>query len=284
MKYSLLKTGLKVKDSIINFEVFHYIKFLKDIGRLSLIRDMRRLEALVVKTMPLSYILPNHPFCGTNLAIRSGVLIPRNETEDFVTSLITKIKNYRIDKEKPFRILDLCTGSGCIAIALACNIRLANVIAVDKSSRCCENAKLNIIFNRSKINEMKSTVEIMKNDILTDSLHSFGKFDLIVSNPPYIPYLRRKKVDRNVLKYESHTSLFPSPKDKTGLLFHTRIINISKNLLKESNTNYSGPKIAMEFNGSHQVHNIIKIGTNVNFKKIYFRKDLMRNPRTVWLY
>ena len=166
---------------------------------------------------PLQYVLGNTLFNNLEFDLDRSVLIPRPETEELV-DLIVK---YKCKKEK---ILDICSGSGCIAITLAKYIETSNVTALE----ICSNA-VKIINKNARKHNVK--INIICEDFLTFQTNS--TFDLIVSNPPYITYSQKHKISKNVLNYEPHNALFVD--DVDPLVFYKSILDFSK-----SNLNIDG--------------------------------------------
>lgn len=160
---------------------------------------------------PIQYITGKADFCGMTLAVNENVLIPRPETEEIVA-----LANSR--SQSPKRILDLCTGSGCIAIALAKVFPDAEIIAVDISEKALEVARQNA-WNQGV------EIEFVQADILSDDLAELPLFDLIVSNPPYVREQEKADMQPNVLDYEPHLALFVPNDDP--LLFYRRIAEIA---------------------------------------------------------
>ena len=160
---------------------------------------------------PIQYITGKADFCGMTLAVNENVLIPRPETEEFVA--LAKSRS-----QSPKRILDLCTGSGCIAIALAKVFPDAETTAVDISEKALEVARQNA-WNQGV------EIEFVQADVLNDSLAQLPKYDLIVSNPPYVRELEKAQMRPNVLDYEPHTALFVP--DNDPLVFYRRIAEIA---------------------------------------------------------
>lgn len=279
---------MKFKNPEFNFESYHLMKYLKNNKCVSWKMALNSLEMLAHDDFPLSYIIKAHPFLNTNLYIAPKVLIPRNETEDYVAELITKIKLLQSKNvtAESFKILDLCSGSGCISLALACNLERVEVTAVDKLIRCCMNLRTNIKRNIQMIKDMQSHVNVMQGDLLSETFKLDQKFDLIISNPPYIPRNKIKKVDTNVLKYESHSALFPTTCIRNGTHFHSRILNISQTLLRKGSPYSDGdfPKIILEIDGKDQINPLKRILKSLYLKKFYFRNDLRNIPRSLWIY
>ena len=164
---------------------------------------------------PIQYIIGKADFCGMSLKVNENVLIPRPETEGIVELAIAHCHS-------PRRILDLGTGSGCIAIALAKVFPNAEITAVDISGKALEVARQNT-WNQGV------GIEFVQADILNDNLDNLRQFDLIISNPPYVRELEKAQMQPNVLDYEPHTALFVP--DNDPLLFYRRIAEIARKLL-----------------------------------------------------
>lgn len=163
---------------------------------------------------PIQYILGETEFYGLPFRVNRNVLIPRPETEELVEWILEDLKSAEIGEP---RILDIGTGSGCIAISLAKNLPGARVSAVDVSEAALETARGN-----AGLNEVE--VSFVKLDILTISElpHSY---DIIVSNPPYVRELERSEMKANVLENEPETALFV--KDENPLLFYNKITKLA---------------------------------------------------------
>ena len=168
---------------------------------------------------PIQYILGKTEFFGLPFLVNENVLIPRPETEELVGMIIENTK-YKSEKSK-IKILDIGTGSGCIAIALAKNIPNAVVYAIDVCEKALAVAKKNAEIN-------KVAIHFLLKDILkTTDLEQ--QFDIIVSNPPYVRNLEKQEIHPNVLEYEPHLALFV--KDDDALLFYRKITQLAvKNL------------------------------------------------------
>jgi len=166
---------------------------------------------------PIQYVLGNTIFNNLEFDLDSSVLIPRPETEELVDLII----KYECKKEN---ILDIGSGSGCIAVTLAKYIEKSNVTALE----ICSSA-VKIINKNAKKHNVK--INIICEDFLTFQTNS--TFDLIVSNPPYITYSQKDKISKNVLNYEPHKALFVD--DGDPLIFYKSILDFSK-----SNLNVDG--------------------------------------------
>ena len=169
---------------------------------------------------PLQYILGKTEFFSLEFFISEGALIPRPETEELVMWTLEKAKDFA----KP-HILDLCTGSGCIALALKSAITEANVSAVDLSDDALSIAHKNA-------NKLNLDVEIIKEDVLQGLMGlQDRRFDIIVSNPPYIPQQEIALMHPNVVEHEPHMALFVD--DNNPLIFYRAIANSAQALLND---------------------------------------------------
>lgn len=275
---------MMLKKPELNFELYHLLKQFSIKFRFSWNRDLEKISSLLIEEKPLSYVLQNHQFLKTNLQIHPKVLVPRNETEDYVSFLIKKILFNRNKLPSTLRILDLCTGSGCIAVALASNIPKTEVFAVDKSLRCCLNTQSNAILNKDMIKSLGSRIKIHRADLFNRKNNFLPKFDIIVSNPPYIPLTKKIKVANNVLRYENRAALFPCRSHHNGLLFHSEILKIYKKHLNLGSDQNILPKMVLEFDGKYQIKNLKFFSKFNGFNCIKFRKDFQGIPRSAWIY
>ena len=169
---------------------------------------------------PVQYIIGKTEFCGEEFTVREGVLIPRPETEELV------MWAREVSKELPSpRILDLCTGSGCIAIALKKLIPAATVTAIDLSAEALAIAQENAT-------KLGADVRFLADDVL-QGVPQLGNeiFDIIVSNPPYIPISEREAMHINVTNFEPAMALFVE--DSDPLIFYREIARIAKSRLSD---------------------------------------------------
>ncbi len=164
---------------------------------------------------PIQHIVGYVDFCGCRIGVDNTTLIPRPETEEIVMSVFDKLS-----ERPPRRVLDLCTGSGCIAIAVAKHWREAEVTAVDVSSEALAKARQNADSNNVE-------VRFVQKDLLEErEYRDFELYDLIISNPPYVKESERREMSRNVLDWEPERALFVS--DSDPLLFYRAIAKIAE--------------------------------------------------------
>lgn len=216
---------------------------------------------------PIQYILGETQFYNCRILVDTNTLIPRQETEELVDQIIkdniqqpfnhqlpgsksindysdklTKVKNscgdyaladdgFYLDKhtlvKKETSILDICTGSGCIAVALAVNLPNSKIVATDISLGALAVARQNAAINNTNIS-------FINDDILNTGIS--GKFDIIVSNPPYVRKSERQYMAKNVLDFEPHRALFVD--DDEPLLFYKTIITFASRHLEQNGKLY----------------------------------------------
>jgi len=201
---------------------------------------------------PIQYLLGSTEFYGLKFKVNPHVLIPRPETEELIRWIAEDCK------ESNNSILDLGTGSGCIAISLKKEIPHAIVHGVDKSISALNLAKKNAELN-------KIGVEFFAFDILNQESLGFMSFDLMVSNPPYVTLEDKKVMAKNVVDYEPHLALFVSEGDP--LIFYRRIVDLAEGHLVK------GGKIFFEINESF-ASEIRSLLTDRGFTSVEIRKDL----------
>jgi release factor glutamine methyltransferase len=205
---------------------------------------------------PIQYILGKEDFYGRSFAVNPAVLIPRPETE----LLIHEIKKYVNQQNKRnLRILDIGTGSGCIAITLALEIPDAEISTMDVSNEALACARKNA-------SELTASVVFENLDILKEEINN--RFDLIVSNPPYIASSEKESMKRNVLHFEPHLALFVPEND--ALLFY-RVIG-----LKSKSALTPGGSLWFEINenfGKEVKYLLEEQGYNVQIQKDLDNKD-----------
>ena len=174
------------------------------------ILKFRHLAKDLLNNKPLQYIFGETDFLGLKIKVNEHVLIPRPETEEMVSNIIFRVEN-------PRTIIDLCTGSGCIALALNNHFNNAEVIGVELSESALKIAEQNAVTNNL-------SVEFILDDI-TDPDLKYQKADLIVANPPYVTESEKDLMQANVLDYEPEMALFVS--DNDPLIFYKAIIKLA---------------------------------------------------------
>ncbi len=178
---------------------------------------------------PIQYIIGETEFYGLPFKVNENVLIPRQETEELVDLIIRchTERSRSTDENKPFKILDIGTGSGCIAITLAKNLPNTKVYALDVSKEALKTAKKNAELN---IVELTFIEADLLNKSTWDLKFKELEFDTIVSNPPYVRELEKAEIKPNVLDNEPHLALFVE--DNNPLQFYKAIIAFAVNNLK----------------------------------------------------
>ncbi|PIF31041.1 release factor glutamine methyltransferase [Flavobacterium sp. 9] len=218
------------------------------------------LLAQLKQEVPIQYLLGKTSFYGLDFEVNENVLIPRPETEELVEWIVNE--NAADNKTKKIKILDIGTGSGCIAISLAKNLPNAEVYGFDVSKKAIETAKRNAINNNVD-------VTFMFQDVLElEELRC--KFDVIVSNPPYVRNLEKEEIRKNVLDYEPHLALFVD--DNDALIFYRKIAELAKKNFLENG------KLYFEIN-QYLGKEMTDLLEKMDFKNIELRKDIYDNDR-----
>lgn len=204
---------------------------------------------------PIQHIIGHTDFCGCKIAVSEDVLIPRPETEEILLSIIVQVP-------RQARILDLCTGSGCLAIALAKMRPEAQVFAADLSEKALQLAAKN-----ARENEV--AVTFTQCDLLKDEPRlPYPLFDLIISNPPYVKESERKDMEANVLDYEPEIALFVP--DEDPLRFYRAIAEYAERHLSENGL------LVLEINeslGKETTKLLQDAGFNTTLQKDFRDKD-----------
>lgn len=211
---------------------------------------------------PVQYIIGETNFSNLTFKVTPDVLIPRPETEEFVDWILKDIQSQH--SKNKLRILDIGTGSGCIAISIANEIKHAKVYALELSTNALQIAKENALNNKVEI-------EFLQEDIL--SIGSLSQdYDIIVSNPPYIRNQEKAQMHDNVLKFEPEEALFVF--DDNALLFYDKISDLAKSHLLEKGSLY------FEINQylGKETSNLLKLK---GFSNIEIRKDFLGNDRMI---
>ena len=223
------------------------------------INDLDRIIAELREWRPVQYIIGVASFDDMELEVSEGVLIPRPETEELVEWVAT---------EAPCgaNIVDVCTGSGCIAIALSRRVKSSRVWGIDIS-----NDALNIA--RRNAEKYAPSVELIKGDALADFAQLVeGEVDVVVSNPPYIPLSDRSLMRRNVTEHEPEIALFVE--DDDPLLFYRSIARTARKMLKV------GGKLYFEIYENFATE-MVDMLTTEGYSNIVVREDFRAKPRMI---
>lgn len=210
---------------------------------------------------PIAYIVENREFMGLDFFVKEGILIPRPDTETLVEEIIEICKG-----KKDVSILDIGTGSGAITVSLAKYIENSKVMSFDVSEIALEIAKKNAI-----INEVDEKIKYINSDLFTAISDSNIKFDIIVSNPPYIKKQDIETLHTQVKDYEPYNALEGG---EDGLDFYRKITEQGKKYLNRCGI------LAYEV-GHNQAEDVINIMKSNGYKKIYTKKDIQGIDRVV---
>ncbi|OSY89574.1 glutamine methyltransferase [Tenacibaculum holothuriorum] len=240
------------------------------------------------KEEPIQYIIGHTEFYGLPFKVNQNTLIPRPETEELVEWILFETKDRRQEIEDEFNILDIGTGTGCIPISLKQHLPNDNVSAIDVSDEALKVAKQNAELNKTNINfifkdilkadNLNVIANKMKQSHINEEITSSNiprndeKYDVIVSNPPYVRNLEKAEIKNNVLKNEPHLALFVE--DDNPLIFYIKIADLAKKHLSKNGL------LFFEINqylGAETVTMLQEKG----FTNIELRKDLFGNDRMI---
>ncbi|MDR3227290.1 MAG: peptide chain release factor N(5)-glutamine methyltransferase, partial [Prevotellaceae bacterium] len=214
-----------------------YINKQKNLNR-DFDNDFVQALKLLQNHTPIQYVLGVTEFYGLKFSVDKNVLIPRPETEELVNLIIAENKDAAT-------IIDIGTGSGCIAVALAKNIENAKVYALDISEKAIEKARQNAENNGVCIN-------FFCEDILSANHFTQIKFDCIVSNPPYVRECEKREMKQNVLDFEPHAALFVP--DNDALKFYRAIADFAISNLADNGKIY----VEINENLGNETQNLFK--------------------------
>ncbi len=223
------------------------------------------------KYEPIQYIVGSTEFYGLPFKVTENTLIPRPETEELVQWVIDSAK------ADSYSILDIGTGSGCIAISLAKSMPSSTVFAVDVSKKALTVAKINSKLNKVDVEFLELDILKWKKDssnlVLEDS-----KFDIIVSNPPYVRVLEKAQMSDNVLHHEPALALYVE--DDDPLIFYKEIVEFAKVHLKNEGQLY------FEIN-QYLGTDMLQLLAESGFKNVALKKDIFGNDRMIsgiWVF
>ena len=237
-----------------------YLSFDKPLAEneVQMYREFIRKRGLRI---PLQYIIGNVEFYGLKFIVNENVLIPRPETELLVEKIINES-----DKSTNLKILDIGSGSGNISLSISKNLPNSNVVGIDISESALEVAKQN-----AKLNSLQDRVEFKVFNIMCDDLNSLGKFDLIVSNPPYVSENDYENLEPELKNYEPKIALSDN---SDGVSFYRHIIEVSNQILN------SPGKLYFEL-GIDQSTQVKKFFEQKDFNNITVTKDYSRIDRII---
>ncbi len=212
---------------------------------------------------PIQYILGETEFYGLKFKVNPSVLIPRPETEELVDLIIKENKSSTATGK--IKIIDIGTGSGCIAIALKKHLPQAEVYALDISETALTTAQQNAALNKLDVRFMQADILAAPNT----QLQALG-FDVIVSNPPYITHTEAAEMETRVKDFEPHSALFVE--NREPLVFYDKIARFA---FKQLNTN---GKLYFELNAKYasETKQLIE---SIGFKQVQLLRDLNNNER-----
>jgi len=251
-----------VLESLAGIKRFDVVKDPEKLQPDTITQQLKVALEELLQHKPVQYVTGEAWFHNMKLKVDKSVLIPRPETEELVKLVLDTVKN---EENLALSIIDIGTGSGCIAIAIKKNLPAASVAAIDVSESALAIAKDNSY-------EQQTEIQFLKIDFLEESQWaSLPKYDVIVSNPPYIPMDEKEKLDKNVAGFEPHQALFVP--DQSPLLFYEKIAAFAS-----AHLNPKG-KIFME------VHENFAKETAAlfiqNFSEAIIKKDIFGKERMV---
>lgn len=212
------------------------------------------------KNEPIQYILGSVKFLNCNLKVKKNVFIPRPETEEIVYNIL----KYDLNNKN---ILDICSGSGCISVSIAKNTLNSNVYGIDINNEAIELSKENAKINNVNVNYILKDIFLINNDDFKDI-----KFDVIISNPPYVCKNEINEMKKNVLDYEPLHAIFVENDD--NLIFYKQIKLIVNKFLNKDGM------IFLEINERFG-DDILNLFSDLKFKRLSINKDI--NGKDRWL-
>lgn len=243
--------------AVLNFSYTDIVLQKNEVLEVADVEKIKRIVERLKTFEPIQYILGETEFYDLKLKVNRATLIPRPETEELV-HWITKTP-----LQTGAKILDIGTGSGCIPLALKYTLPHLRISAVDISKGALKIAKENADTNHLE-------VHFFQVDILNWQKYSWGKYDVIVSNPPYVRECEKAQMDNNVLEYEPENALFVD--DNNPLVFYKTIAEFAKGQLLENGY------LFFEIN-ENLGNEMIALVKGLGFREIELRKDLNNKNR-----
>lgn len=217
-----LKTIIKMVASIKNVEYEEVFSNIKDIylNLDEVIKLDNMIDKYYIKKLPIQYVTNSQLFFKEKYFVNESVLIPRSDTEILVEKAIEYIEKYDLKN-----MIDMCTGSGCVGISIAKNSNIEKALLIDISNNTLDVTNKNIV-----LNQIQSKCETLKSDLFNEINGDISKFDIIVSNPPYIPTKDIETLSDDVKK-EPHIALDGGT---DGMYFYNKIIESARNYLVDN--------------------------------------------------
>ena len=237
--------------------------------------ELLAMSQRIAQGEPVQYVLGEADFCGMSMKVQPGVLIPRKETEELVAWIVEEGRG----KKEALHVLDIGTGSGCIAVALAKTLEGAEVEAWDVSDVALQTAKENaernsVIVETKKVDVLMDNTQRLRVGELCSGIRTtdYGVFDVIVSNPPYICEEEKAEMERNVLEHEPPLALFVP--DNDPLLFYRRIGELGLSILRGKGL------LFFEINRRFGKE-VVKLLQDMGYQDVELRQDQFDNDRMV---
>jgi release factor glutamine methyltransferase len=230
----------------------------------TILSELKSILKRLQKEEPIQYILGETEFYGLPFIVNKNTLIPRPETEELVEWTLLEILKLQNCKTTTLSVLEIGTGTGCIPISLAKNLTNVKITAIDISSEALKIAKQNATLNKVEI-------AFLEMDILKTH-HLEKKYDIIVSNPPYVRKLEKAEIKNNVLQNEPHLALFVE--DDTPLIFYAKIADLAKQYLTKEGM------LFFEIN-QYLGKETIEMLEQKGFKNVELKKDIFGNDRMI---
>lgn len=210
--------------------------------------------------VPVQYITGETEFYGIKLRVTTHTLIPRQETEELVDLIIKENSDV-----SPLRILDIGTGTGCIAISLADGLEHARLTAIDNSQEALLTARLNA-------ENAGLQIEFINDDIISADSSKYGEYDIVVSNPPYICESEKAAMSSNVIDYEPHAALFVP--DDDPLVYYRSAMELCRSVLKP------GGRVYFEINENKSME-MTELLNDYGYSDIKVIEDINGKPRII---